>query len=61
MNNFNPNPDTSDIEMTEAVNGKTITRVETKSEQSDSWLVFHFTDGTSLNIRYDWIYGWNVK
>lgn len=60
MNDFNPTPDTSDIEITAAIQGKTILRCEAPDRHGDDFLVFHFTDGTSLHIRYDYIYEWEV-
>ena len=47
-------------DLTAAVSGKTIDRVEDE-DGIDSWLEIHFTDGTALRIRYDWIYEWELS
>ena len=44
----------------EAVNGKTLINVLQYSRSSDDFLTLVFTDGTSLEIRYDWLYGWEL-
>jgi len=42
--------------MTESLRGKTIKSIETPEGGPDDYLVFVFTDGTRLVIRYDYIY-----
>lgn len=59
MIDFNPN--LSGEEITKAIQGKTIAAVETEDPRSDYYLLFRFTDGTTLRIRYDWIYEWAVE
>jgi hypothetical protein len=44
----------------EAVNGKTLINVLQYSRSSDDFLTLVFTDGTSLEIRYDWLYEWEL-
>jgi hypothetical protein len=44
----------------EAVNGKTLINVLQYSRSSDDFLTLVFTDGTSLEIRYDWPYEWEL-
>lgn len=51
---------TSPGEISEHISGKTIASV-VDDDGMDDWLVFKFTDGTSLHIRYDWIYEWYLK
>ena len=58
LTEFNPN-DVS--ELSKAVSGKTIVSVESDRSGMDDYLIFHFTDGTSLYIRYDYIYEYAVK
>ena len=48
LTEFNPN-DVS--ELSKAVSGKTIAHVESDNSGMDDYLIFHFTDGTSLYIR----------
>jgi hypothetical protein len=45
-------------EIEDAIKGKTVDGFEVPDEGMDDWLVFKFTDGTELWIRYDWIYEW---
>ena len=55
---FNPN----DVrELSKAVSGKTIASVESDNNGADDYLIFHYADGTSLYIRYDYIYEYAVK
>ena len=44
----------------ELITGKEIKNVLLYSRSADDYLTFVFTDGTSLEIRYDWIYGWEL-
>ena len=55
---FNPN-DSGPL-ITSAVAGKTVKDVVIDNERMDDYLVFNFTDGTSLRIRYDYIYEWSL-
>lgn len=52
---------TSGQEITKLIQGKTIVAVETEEPDSDYYLLFRFTDGTTLCIRYDYIYEWEVE
>lgn len=45
--------------MSNAVKGKTIERIIDYS-RIDDYLAIIFTDGTSLEIRYDYIYDWTL-
>lgn len=47
-------------EMTKIVAGKTIESARVDDEYVDEFLVFMFTDGTELKIRYDWIYEYDL-
>ena len=58
LTEFNPN-DVS--ELSKAVSGKTIASVESDRSGMDDYLIFHYADGTSLYIRYDYIYEYAVK
>ena len=51
--------ETSDREITEAIRGKVIDHYADEGRM-DSFIVLYFTDGTSLRIRYDYIYSWNL-
>ena len=51
----------SDAEISQLVTGKTITVVSYEGDRGDDFLVFMFTDGTELRIRYDYIYEWEFK
>lgn len=44
-------------ELSSAVHGKTIDSISVEDEY-ETRLVFAFTDGTFLKIRYDWLYDW---
>lgn len=55
---FNPND--SGPFITSAVAGKAVKDVIIDNEGMDDYLVFNFTDGTSLRIRYDYIYEWSL-
>ena len=46
--------------LAELLKGKTIKHVLQYSRFQDNYLAFVFTDGTSLEIRYDWLYGWEL-
>ena len=49
-------------ELTGVVTGKTIDRVETPEDNYiDDYLIFYFRDGTSLHIKYDYLYEWELK
>ena len=58
LTEFHPN-DVS--ELSKAVSGKTIASVESDNSGADDYLIFHYADGTSLYIRYDYIYEYAVK
>lgn len=47
-------------ELSTAIQDKSIKGVSVDDSGMDSVLVFHFTDGSSLRIRYDWIYEWEI-
>lgn len=48
-------------EMTEALAGKVVKKVEILDGRSGhDKLVFHFEDGTQLVIEHDWIYEWGL-
>ena len=38
------------------IKGKTVESLAFKEESADDFLVIEFTDGTTIKIRYDWIY-----
>jgi hypothetical protein len=44
-------------QITSAISGKTIDKVT----DGDGIVTFHFTDGTKLKVRYDWLYYWSVE
>jgi hypothetical protein len=48
---------TTAVEMDEAIKGKTIKHMEIIDGRQE-FLIFHFTDGSSIKIRYDYIYNW---
>lgn len=50
----------SGAEITEAISGKAIVKVEIDDGMYD-FLIFHFTDGSALRIRYDWLYEWELQ
>jgi len=47
-------------EITAAIKEKKIKGVAI-SDEMNSWLIFQFTDGTELHIKYDWIYEWGMR
>ena len=59
MNDFNPS---SGSEITEAIKGKTVLKVDRCN--GDAWepdfLLFRFDDGSALRIEYDWLYEWEL-
>ena len=52
-----------DAELTAALTGKEINSVETYSEGpfNDDFIVLHFSDGMEFRVRYDWLYGWELR
>ena len=46
--------------LAELLKGKTIKNILQYSRFQDDFLTFVFTDGTSLEIRYDWLYEWEL-
>ena len=55
---FNPNDVT---EMNDLVSGKTIASILSDREGMNDRLIFVFTDGSSMEIEYDYIYEYGVK
>lgn len=53
--------DTSAIVISTLLSGKTLERVEHVEDRMNSIIRFIFTDGTVLELEYDWMYGWEVK
>lgn len=47
--------------MSKKINGRTIKSVDFESESIDNFLVFEFTDGTSLWINYDYLYDYELR
>lgn len=52
--------DDSAIPMSNCLQGKIIKSIEIDRDFED-FLIFNFTDGKRLRIRYDWIYEWGVE
>jgi len=50
----------SDDDISKHIAGKVIEKV-IDSEEMNNLLIFHFTDGTSFSIEYDWIYSWRFN
>lgn len=48
-------------QITHAVQGKTIDRVEIDSTGMNSYLEFWFTDGSVLRFEYNWIYDFEIE
>ncbi|HEA67195.1 hypothetical protein LCGC14_2658840 [marine sediment metagenome] len=48
----------SDIEIHPLIKGKTIKKFGLDEDRTDDYMVFEFTDGAVLRIRYDYIYEW---
>lgn len=46
--------------LSEIVSGKTIKNISMYSDSMDDYLAFIFVDGTSLHIKYDWLYDWQL-
>jgi len=59
-NDHDFNPNNSGPLITSAVAGKIVKDIIVDNERMDDYLVFNFTDGTSLRIRYDYIYEWSL-
>lgn len=51
----------SGTEITKAISGKIISCVKVTDSDIDDYLIIKFKDGSSLHIRYDWIYDWELK
>jgi len=47
--------------ITKAIAGKTVVKVENLDEGQDSILQFDFSDDFVLRFRYDWIYEWEIR
>jgi hypothetical protein len=47
-------------DLTAKTAGKTIKTIEICHKYQDPFLIFNFEDGTSLGIKYDWIYSWEL-
>lgn len=47
-------------ELSAAVEGKTISRVEIDSPRDERFLVLKFADGSNFRLRYDYIYDWEL-
>ena len=54
------NNENSEKEIKEAIQDKTIKSFEVRDVRMNDFIVFKFTDGTELIIRYDWIYDWEL-
>lgn len=54
-------PEKSGAKITEAIHGKTVERVDVDSVRMDDFLLFRFTDGTTLRIQYDYLYAWGLE
>jgi len=46
--------------ITKEIAGKVVDKCEVIDEGQDNILQFTFKDGSTLRIRYDWIYEWEV-
>ena len=55
---FNPNDIT---ELNDLVSGKTIASVSSDRAGMNDHLIFEFTDGSVLEIEYDYIYEYDLK
>lgn len=53
--------DKSASDITALVSGKTISKVEHVDDRMNSVIRFVFTDGSILELEYDWMYEWEVK
>ena len=40
--------------------GKTVASVDIDDAGMEEFLLFHFTDGSVLRIRYDYLYEWEL-
>ena len=45
-------------EITSVIEGKTVIKFENDSEGMDDFIIFYFSDNSTLRIRYDWLYEW---
>ena len=48
-------------EITKLIVGKTVDCIETPNVGPDGHLTIKFTDETSLRIKYDWLYEWELR
>lgn len=48
-------------EITKAIFGKVVRSVKVPDSSMDDYLIIIFEDDSSLHIRYDWIYDWELK
>lgn len=53
--------DKSASEITALLSGKVLERVEHVDDRENSIVRFVFTDGTMLELEYDWMYEWKVN
>lgn len=54
------NRNLSGQEITEAIAGKKVIGFGDVSDAMDDLIIFKFSDGTELRLRYDWIYEWEL-
>jgi len=55
---FNPNDIT---ELSELIRGKTISSVSSDREGMNDRLIFNFTDGSMLELEYEYIYQFDIR
>ena len=48
------------FELDEKIKGKTIKNISLVDNEKGENLLIDFTDGTSCNFLYDWIYEWEI-
>ena len=58
LTDFNPNDVT---ELDALITGKTVASVLSNRDGMNDRLVFVFTDGSTLELEYDYIYGYEIR
>ena len=58
LTDFNPNDVT---ELDALITGKTVASVLSNREAMNDRLIFVFTDGSMLELEYDYIYGYEMR
>ena len=51
----------SEQPITDAIKGKVVKAFKIVDARGDDWIDIEFEDGSTLHLRYDWIYEWAME